>query len=924
MRPLHRYLLAKNRAARRRRRSFSPAVIALAWLVVLSVSLLMAAAGLVYHYASADLPSPADLAALLDAEQGALRQPTRLYDRSGTRLIAELQPEGIPRRYLPLGEGPGERLDRDLVYIFKTANDLPVELSLSGLFSTEPATLAEKLARDFLLVHEPDGWQKTLRGRLLGARITAAYGPEQVLEWTLNYAWFGRLAYGADTAAQLYFGKPASDLELPEAALLVALIEHPERTPFDNPAAAADLITPVLVRLYEAGAINPLEFAEAQNYPFSFSATPAQANSLARAYTEMALEDLSGRFDRRWLERGGLVIQTALDADLQANLNCLLETHQARLAGTPAPALETCPAAASLAPAGGNPDGGWLASAAVIDNASGQVLALAGDSGPQGEAPVQSGREAGTALTPFVALAGFTQGYGPASLVWDLPEGESNLPLAEYQGPMRLRQALVANRTAAFDRLLRQLGSRQVWHTAAALGLPKLEASADPDNLLHQGGPVTPLELAHAYSLFPNLGMRAGRTETGADLLQPVLVLALRGADGHLWYQAYTSDSRPLLSAPLAYLAHDMLAGARAAADLRLDRPAGVKIGPGGERGAWTVGYTRQLTAAVWAGGEDAQSFSTALWDALLSYASRHHEVQTWEAPSGITRLEVCDPSGLLPTPACPAVVSEVFLAGSEPRQADNLYRQVRVNRETGLLATAFTPPEWVEERTYQILPGEAQDWAAARGLSAPPQEYDTLQPPAPSPDARITAPAMFSAAGGVVSVQGTAAGEGFVSYRLLAGQGLNPAAWMQVGEEGTRPVIDGELAAWNTAGLDGYYTLRLEVLRQDLSLDVAILQLTIDNNPPSARVLFPADGAALPASPDGWLTLQAELEDDLGLAEIRWWLDGKEISHGRDTGGLLPWQLSPGEHTLQVSAVDQAGNETRSEPVRFTIIPAE
>ena len=106
---------------------------------------------------------------------------------------------------------------------------------------------------------------------------------------------------------------------------------------------------------------------------------------------------------------------------------------------------------------------------------------------------------------------------------------------------MRLRQALVANRTAAFDRLLRQLGSRQVWHTAAALGLPKLEASADPDNLLHQGGPVTPLELAHAYSLFPNLGMRAGRTETGADLLQPVLVLALRGRTASL-YQAYTSD----------------------------------------------------------------------------------------------------------------------------------------------------------------------------------------------------------------------------------------------------------------------------------------------------------------------------------------------------------------------------------------------
>ena len=177
-----------------------------------------------------------------------------------------------------------------------------------------------------------------------------------------------------------------------------------------------------------------------------------------------------------------------------------------------------------------------------------------------------------------------------------------------------------------------------------------------------------------------------------------------------------------------------------------------MKIGPGGERGAWTVGYTRQLTAAVWAGGEDAQSFSTALWDALLSYASRHHEVQTWEAPSGITRLEVCDPSGLLPTPACPAVVSEVFLAGSEPRQADNLYRQVRGNRETGLLATAFTPPEWGEERTT-LSPGDQQDWAAARGPVRSAAEYDSPPAAGTSPRRHAYRPGPAAPAG-VVSVQ--------------------------------------------------------------------------------------------------------------------------------------------------------------------------
>ena len=76
--------------------------------------------------------------------------------------------------------------------------------------------------------------------------------------------------------------------------------------------------------------------------------------------------------------------------------------------------------------------------------------------------------------------------------------------------------------------------------------------------------------------------------------------------------------------------------------------------------------------------------------------------------------------------------------------------------------------------------------------------------------------------------MRGSAAGEDFVSYRLQAGEGLNPQSWLQIGEESRRPVEDGLLATWDTAGLDGLYALRLVVARTDSRVETAVIQVTV------------------------------------------------------------------------------------------------
>jgi hypothetical protein len=201
-----------------------------------------------------------------------------------------------------------------------------------------------------------------------------------------------------------------------------------------------------------------------------------------------------------------------------------------------------------------------------------------------------------------------------------------------------------------------------------------------------------------------------------------------------------------------------------------------------------------------------------------------------WPVPEGVSVINVCDPSGLLPTSDCPNVVSEVFTSGNEPRQADTLFRAYYVNRETGYLATVFTPPQLVERRIYMIMPAEARQWAASAGIPLPPDAYDAIQPSPPDPDVKISSPELFAEVSGQVRITGTASGDGFVSYRLQAGQGLNPQEWIQISEDSGTPVTDGLLAEWDTTGLSGLYTVQLVVIRADQIVETAVTQVTVGN----------------------------------------------------------------------------------------------
>lgn len=803
--------------------------------LVLAVLLAGLIIGGAFAYASltAGLPSVDALPALLEPPNGSLLQPTRIYDRSGEHLLAVLAPLDAPRQYIPINPNIPEHLPDALVRATLAVTDPDFYkspgYSLGGLTNPElHPTLAQSLAANFLLWQEAPDLRRALRERILAAQIISRFGHEKVIEWYLNSVNYGRFAYGAHAAAQLYFGKSAAQLTLAEAALLAAVSQAPAINPLDAPQAAVQRQQEALEQMLALGLSSAEQIEAARSAPLDFQ-TITSPVQLAPAFTALALEQLAGRVDRARIESGGMRVITTLDYDLQRKANCAVQTQLARLAGQSTVPCEGAELLPSLPP-GPNADD-VSASVVVIDPRSGQVLAAVGETRTGQESAFFTVHHPGTLLTPFIYLAGFTRGLGPASLVWDIPSTEAfpsadsglQNPDGTFHGPIRLRTALASDYLAPAGQVFERMGAPLVGQTIQPFGFDIPAGTAK--DLLDSQTRFSLFDVATAYGVFAAQGARIG---IGPE---PSAVLRVEGSD----YRSYLDFSQPqsaqVVSPQLAYLITDVLGRPN---PFEIGIPAAAKTGQtldGLE--TWTAGYTPRRVAVVWMGNNASLPSGPAsgIWSAVMRAASLGQPAEGWPLPGGVLRLRVCDPSGMLPTSACPNLADEVFLEGFEPTQADSLYQVFAVNRETGRLATVFTSPQLVEQRVYMRVPAEAQEWAETAQLATPPATYDTIQQPPTNPHIHITSPAMFAEVNGKITIRGVAAGDDLAYYRLQYGQGLNPQTWAQIGADSDVPLEEeGILTEWDTGGLNGLYALQLLIIHTDNSITTATVMVTVKN----------------------------------------------------------------------------------------------
>jgi hypothetical protein len=175
--------------------------------------------------------------------------------------------------------------------------------------------------------------------------------------------------------------------------------------------------------------------------------------------------------------------------------------------------------------------------------------------------------------------------------------------------------------------------------------------------------------------------------------------------------------------------------------------------------------------------------------------------------------------------------VAELFIQGTQPTVPDTLYQELAINRETGRLATIYTPPELVENRIYTVYPDAVADWAQENGIELPPTDFDTVAiTTAVGEDTAVTFPEPFAVISGTVTIRGTAQGADFAYYRLAYFAGLTPANIQTIADNMRQPKEDAVLGRWDTSQLNGLYTILLTVVGEDGRFTEVSIPITIEN----------------------------------------------------------------------------------------------
>jgi hypothetical protein len=903
-------------------------------ILLLGAGLFIAAAALIWI---APLPLPAP-----DLQMGSRPQGARFYDRTGRLLIEAGSARAGESRWYAAGSAP----EADCVLpAFLAARNMSFEEMRSPDFLGAARAFADSLAglKDpagdaaaELLAMRGNGSNVLDKARLAGA-LAARYGRLELAEWMINIRLYGRGAVGVDDAALTFFGVHAGVLTVAQCAALEALGSDPALG--NDPAGWHSARDAILNRMHDGGFLDNADWARAIADPISPAAFGLSSSGSADpvfggklpildSFLELAIARLNDRFPQKELPRSGLRVFTTMDLDFELQLLCAAQNLLAPPSDPSAalPTLEgkSCDMAALLGPESGSGLPADFA-LAVIDPAAGEVLAYF--SSARGEQSAARG-PAGTALLPFVYLSAFARGYSPASMLLDIPRNDvSENPDREYRGPLSARTALQRRALAAAAGMAASVGGDHIDRSLSLLGLTE-DGSAGLALEERLGRPVDLVAITQAYATLAGGGLEAADLESGAA----AVILRVEQSDGTPLEAYARRKTRRVFGSDLAFLVQDILTDLFGRADLAAPALAGSRSAVAavlGEdptaEGAWAFALTPAFAVGV-RGRAYALEIadpkpSWLLAQAAAGWALRALPVQAWIEPPGIVRRDVCVPSGLLQSRYCPATVSDIFLAGNEPSQSDTFYRPVAVNRETGRLATLWTPLNLVDEKVFFVLEGEARIWAERSGFPIPPDTYDTLPDSYPYDDAlHISSPSPLSVVRGKVIVRGTAAEAGMERYLLQAGPGLFPSVWYTLGS-GENPVQEGVLGEWDTSAADGVWSVQLTAVFAGGKILTVAIPVSLDNTPPAIRWIQPSAPQRISVDGGEAVILQVDVTDNLGIEKVEFYLDGK-VRTRLETGPFsVRWSgLTTGRHTSKICAKDRVGNETCTQEIEVEV----
>ena len=531
------------------------------------------------------------------------------------------------------------------------------------------STLTQQLAKVLFLTPERS-YARKLKEMALALRIEQRYTKREILSLYLNQIYFGSGAYGIEAAAQIYYGKPAKDLNLTECAMLAGLPRSPRHySPFKSPASARIRRAYVLNRMVAMGVISTIEAEEAKNEPLPLQAA---SKTVGRApyFVEYVRQQVEERLGSSILYSGGLNIYTSINDELQTYAEQAVQSGLLK--------IET----RSRKPRSSH----QLQSALLaIDPATGRIRAMVGGrdfNQSQFNRALQAIRQPGSAFKPIIYVAALEHGYTASDILDDSPltivvnRNKDWAPenfTHTYQGPVTLRTVLEQSLNVPTVRLVNKIGTDEIIRYARKLGIKSPLTHFLP--LALGSSAVTLADLTSAFAVFDNHGVKLG----------PVSILSITDSAGRVLYENDTMPEqviKPETAYLITYLLEGVIEHGTGWKARELNRPAAGKTGTTNDyRDAWFVGYTPNLVAGVWVGYDDQASIgrketgaraALPIWIEFMKKAHSDRNAEDFPVQDGIIFKQIDPKNGLLSTERCHNAIREAYLPGTEPRQFCN------------------------------------------------------------------------------------------------------------------------------------------------------------------------------------------------------------------------------------------------------------
>jgi penicillin-binding protein 1A len=450
------------------------------------------------------------------------------------------------------------------------------------------STITMQLVKNLFLSHKR-AFTRKLAEAVLAIRLEQILTKNEIFEMYLNQVYWGHNNYGVQTAARSYFDKSAENLTIAESAMMAGLIQAPEEfSPFASMKLAKQKQKEVLGRMRDLKWITQKEYDDALQQEIKLGRIRSFQGSALPYVTNTVAQELARKFGRDTLLKGGMRVQTTVDAEFQAMAEATVKEWHEKLKSQGLARNQMALVA--------------------IDPRTHFVKALVGGvdaKASEFNRATQAQRQPGSSFKPFVYYAAFASGrFAPDSMVDDSPVSYQDgngwyYPRnydSSFKGPMSIRLALAQSRNIPVIKLGKAVGMNKVIEICRSLGIM---SPMEPVTSLPLGAiGVTPLEMANAYATIANYGWHSA----------PTVIVRITDSTGNVLLDN-TPKPRQVLDPWAAAATIDIMRsviteGTGKNADI--GRPAGGKTGTtSSEKDIWFVGTVPQLTTAVWVGRDD-------------------------------------------------------------------------------------------------------------------------------------------------------------------------------------------------------------------------------------------------------------------------------------------------------------------------------